>query len=378
MADKIGVMADTKIKGHRDLVEDVIKAGLCIYCGACANSCPYLIACNGSIVVLDNCDRAEGQCYQFCPRTFTDTDALAQKIFDQPFDNAEFGFADELLLARSTDRQRQHKCQDGGVVTTLLSVGLEAGIIDAALAARMSGDKVPYGFVARTKDQLLECSGNSYEPCPTLQTLNQLPDDSKEKLGIVSLPCHSEALAKMKTYSTRNRVSIENVKLVIGLFCGWTLAEGFHQFMEDQCDLAHVVKFDIPHHPGHTFDAFYKDGSKKEIELDYIRNYINPACSYCWDMTAEFADVSVGSGRAQYRGWNTLIVRTEPGAELVALAKEKGLLESQPLPEENVANLKRASLNKKKNAVRELRAKYNGGLGYLGLSEAMVKELTSD
>ena len=103
MADKIGVMADTKIKGHRDLVEDVIKAGLCIYCGACANGCPYLIASHGRIVVLDNCDRTEGQCYQFCPRTSTDMDALARKIFGQPFGTAEFGFANELLLARSTD-----------------------------------------------------------------------------------------------------------------------------------------------------------------------------------------------------------------------------------------------------------------------------------
>ena len=224
----------------------------------------------------------------------------------------------------------------------------------------------------------MECSGTSYEPCPTLQTLNQLPDDSNENLGIVSLPCHAEAIAKMKTYSTRNRVSIENVKLVIGLFCGWTLAEGFHRFMQQGFDLSNVVKFDIPHHPGHTFDAFYEDGGKKEIELENIRNFINPACAFCWDMTAEFADVSVGSGRAKYRGWNTLIVRTEAGAEIVALAKEKGLLETQPLPEENVVNLKRASLNKKKRAVRELRVKYDGQLGYLGLSQAIAQDLSSD
>jgi len=378
MVDKIEVIPDTEIKGHRELVEEVIGAGLCIYCGACADACPYLIASRGRIVILDNCDRTEGQCYQFCPRTFTDMDALAQKIFGQPFGTSEFGFASELLLARSTDKQIRERGQDGGVVTALLCLGLEAGIIDAALAARMNEDKTPHGFVARTKEQLLECSGTSYEPCPTLQTLNQLPDDSNENIGIVSLPCHAEAIAKMKTYSTRNRVSIENVKLVIGLFCGWTLTEGFHRFMEAQFDLAAVIKFDIPHHPGHTFDAFYEDGAKKEIELEDVRDFINPACAFCWDMTAEFADISIGSGRVKYRGWNTLIVRTEAGAEIVALAKEKGLLETQPLPEENVANLKRASLNKKKRAVRELRAKYDGQLGYLGLSKAIVQELSSD
>jgi coenzyme F420 hydrogenase subunit beta len=305
-------------------------------------------------------------------------DALAWKIFSHPFGKSEFGFAKELFLARSTDNQIQERCQDGGVVTTLLCLGLEAGIINAALAARMDEDKTPHAFVARTKEQLLECSGTSYEPCPILQAFNQLPDDSNENLGIVGLPCHCEAIAKMKSYSTRNRVSIENVKLVIGLFCGWTLAKGFHQFMQEQFDLGRVVKFDIPHHPGHTFDAFYEDGSKQEIELVDIRHFINPACAFCWDMTAEFADISVGSGRAKHRGWNTLIVRTAAGAELVALAREKGLLDTQPLPEENVVNLKRAALNKKKNAIRELRAKYDGGLGYLGLPDAIAKELTSD
>jgi coenzyme F420 hydrogenase subunit beta len=378
MMDKIEVTRNPEIKGHRDLVEEVIKAGLCVYCGACAGACPYLIATRDRIVVLDNCDRTEGQCYQFCPRTLTDMDALARKIFGQPFGITEFGIARELLLARSTDKQIRQRGQDGGVVTTLLSLGLEVGIIDAALAARMNEDKTPHGFVARTKEQLLECSGTSYEPCPTLQTLNQMPDNSSENLGIVSLPCHAEAIAKMKTYSTRNRVSIENVKLIIGLFCGWTLAEGFHGFMQERFDLPNVVKFDIPHHPGHTFDAFYGNGGKKEIELEDIRNFINPACSYCSDMTAEFADVSVGSGRAKYRGWNTLIVRTEAGAEIVALAREKGLLETQPLPEENVANLKRASLNKKRRAVRELRVKYDGRLGYLGLSQAIAQDLLSD
>jgi coenzyme F420 hydrogenase subunit beta len=378
MVDEIGVTPNPEIKGHRDLVEEVIKAGLCIYCGACANACPYLIATRGRIVVLDNCDRTEGQCYQFCPRTFTDLDVLARKILGQPFGTTEFGFARELLLARSTDKQIRKRSQDGGVVTTLLLLGLEAGIIDAALAARMNEDKTPHGFVARTKEQLLQCSGTSYEPCPTLQTLNQLPEDSNENLGIVGLPCHSEAIAKMKAYSTRNRLSIENVKLVVGLFCGWTLAQGFHQFLREQFDLSSVVKFDIPHHPGHTFDTYCEDGSKREIELEDIRDFINPACSFCWDMTAEFADISVGSGRAKYRGWNTLIVRTEAGAEIVALAKERGMLDTKPLPEENVANLKRAALNKKKNAVRKLWVKYNGHLGYLGLSKAIAQELSSD
>ena len=365
-------------KGHTDLINEVVEGGLCVYCGACAGGCPYLTAYKGRIVVMDNCDREDGQCYQFCPRTFTDMDFLSNKFFGEPFGANEIGFSRNLLLAKAADARIHEGGQDGGVVTALLTVAIEEGLIDAAIVAKMDEEKRPNGFVARTGEQLLECARNSYEPCPTLQELNGLPYDSTEKLGIVSLPCHSAALSKMKAYKTRNRVNIENVNLIIGLFCGWTLAEGFHGYLQDYFDLKNIVKFDIPHSPGHTYDAYYKDGTKKEVELEDIRKYINPACDYCWDMTAEFSDVSVGSGRSKYKGWNTLIPRTGTGEKLVELAMEKGVLETKPLPEENIMNLKKACLNKKKSAVRKLSEKYSGNLGYLGISHTLKEKLLSD
>ena len=93
-------------------------------------------------------------------------------------------------------------------------------------------------------------------------------------------------------------------------------------------------------------------------------------------MTAEFSDVSVGSGRSRYKGWNTLIPRTGTGEKLIELAMEKGLLETKPLPEENIMNLKMACLNKKKNAVRKLGEKYGGDLGYLGISHTLKEKLS--
>lgn len=363
-----------EVKGHKDLVKEVIEAGLCVYCGACSGSCPYLLAYKGKIVVINDCNRAEGQCYQFCPRTPTDMDAINQAILGEPFRWSDFGTAKEMFLAKSSDDQILQRAQDGGTVTTLLSVALESGLIEAALTAKMDSEKTPNGYIARTREELLRCAGTSYEACPTLQALNQLSPDSRERLGIVSLPCHSEAIAKMKTYSSKYRANIDNVRIVIGLFCGWSLGHNFHTFLRQHFDLARVAKFDIPHHPGHTFDVYYQDGSKKEVELTEVKKYTSPACKYCWNMTAEFADVSVGSGRAKYRGWNTLIVRTDLGNQLVTLAREKGLLKTQPLPEENFINLRKASRRKKEKALYELRVKYDGKLGYLGLSESLLRK----
>jgi coenzyme F420 hydrogenase subunit beta len=335
-----------ELKGVKELFKEVIDTELCSLCGACTGSCPYLIWYKGRVVLMDNCTLSEGQCYRYCPRTHTDFDAVSDRTFGAPFKKDDLGMVREVFLARSKDAEIRDKGQDGGVVTTLLSVALGEGIIDAAVETKISGDKVPTGFIARSREELLQCAGNSYEVSPVLEALNSIPSDSNEKLGVVGLPCHVEALAKMKTYPPQNRVNINNVKLVVGLFCGWVLADGFHQFLEDNFDLKRVGKFDIPHHPDHTFDLYTESG-KKSVELDDIRKFINPGCMYCWDMTSEFADISVGSGRAMFKGWNTVIVRTETGSELMNIAKEHAL-EIQPIPDESLTHLKKAALNKKR------------------------------
>lgn len=365
-----------EIKGSKELFEEVVNAGLCTFCGGCTGACPYLLSYRGRTVLLDNCTRSEGQCYQYCPRTYTDMDAVSQKVFGVPFSTDETGIVREVFLARSTDAEIHEKGQDGGTVTTLLSVALAEGIIDGAVETKMSEDKIPSGFIARNREELLQCAGNSYEPSPVLEALNCIPKESTEKLAVVGLGCHVAAVSKMKTYPSENRVNIDNVKLLVGLFCGWELADGFHQFLQENFDLSQVVKFDIPHHPAHTFDVYTKAG-KKSVEIEDIRKFISPACSYCWDMTAEFADISVGSGRAKFKGWNTVIVRTKIGAELMDIAKAKRALETQPIPIESLTNLKKVALKKKKGALSNIIAKTGDkkNLLYLGLSESMVNKL---
>ena len=363
-------------KASKELIKEVKDGGLCITCGGCAGGCPYWVAYKGRIVQMDNCLLSDGQCYQYCPRTFTDLEAISQKVFGEPFSEAEFGRVREIFLARSTDPDIRKKGQDGGCVTTLLSLALAEGIIDAALETRMNADRVPYGFLARTKQDLLECAGVSYEPSPILATLNSVPQESGEKLAVVGLPCHVASVGKMKTLPPKHRMNIDNVKLVIGLFCGWELSNDFHKFLKERFDLSKVTKFDIPHHPAHSFDV-YMDSQKISIDLDEIGQYINEACSYCWDMTSEFADISVGSGRAKFRGWNTVVIRSKAGAELMEIARKKGALETQPIPQESVDNLKRASLNKKRRAVSNLIAKSGdkNNLLYLGLPERLAEKL---
>jgi coenzyme F420 hydrogenase subunit beta len=362
----------------KKLYDEVIDKGLCTLCGGCTGFCPYLVLHDGRIVRAHQCDLDEGQCYHYCPRTHTDMDAISQAIFGAPYGEDEIGIAREVFLARSTDQEIRQKAQDGGIVTTLLSVGLAEGMIDGAVETRLDGEKIPYSVIARNRKELLECAGVSYEPSPVLEAFNRLPRQSTEKLGIVGLPCHVACLSKMRLLPPINRAPIEHIKLVIGLFCGWTLSHGFHRFLEERFDLKRTIKFDIPHHPAHSFDLSTESGTQS-VDLDELRPFINTACRYCIDMTAEFADLSVGSGRSMYKGWNTVIVRTETGAEIVEMAKKGRTMEIQAIPDESLTNLKRASLNKKRNALRRIidRTGTREDLGYLGISGSLAGRLLS-
>ena len=97
-------------------------------------------------------------------------------------------------------------------------------------------------------------------------------------------------------------------------------------------------------------------------------------------VTAQFADISVGSGRAMFKGWNTVIVRTGAGADLIEVAKKNGMLEIQPLPEENLTHLKKAALIKLKKAIKKIteRTGSEQDFGYLKVraevAEALLEE----
>lgn len=363
-------------KGCKEIITDVIDAGLCALCGACTGNCPYLVYYKGRIALLDNCTLSDGQCYKYCPRTYVDMDAISQQVFGVPYSEEEIGIAREVLMARTTDTRIREEAQYGGVVTTLLSLALAEGLIDKVILTKTSDDKTASPVLAQSEKEVLQCAGSNYMACPVLSAYNQIPKNDVSKLGIVGVPCQVLAVTKMKKDPPINRATISNVKLVIGLFCTWALSpDKFHRFLREKLDLSKVKKFDIPPPPANRFDVYTTSG-EISLPLDEIRKFTMPTCAYCLDMTSEFADISVGSVEG-IEGWNTVIIRTTVGAELMKAAKAKKKLETDKLPSGNLTHLKEAALLKKKRALKEIiqRSGDENNLIYVGLSPEFVKKL---
>ncbi len=94
------------------------------------------------------------------------------------------------------------------------------------------------------------------------------------------------------------------------------------------------------------------------------------------DMTSELSDLSVGTVEG-VDGWNTIVVRTDRGEDLLHRALDAGVLESKPLPDENTQHLKTASVLKKQRALKALKERGEMEDGYIVLSSEIIQRILS-
>lgn len=344
-------------KGVRQLFEEVINRGLCTGCGACITGCPYIVAHGGRIVVLDKCTGEDGDCYKHCPRTSFDLDGVSRAVFGTSYGEGEIGRVLDVFMARTKDPEIKKRGQDGGTVTSLLALGLQEGLLDVVACTRMDEDRAPHGYLARSRAELLRCAGSSYEAGFGLEAYRSLPRESTERVAIVGTGCQIEAVGKMKQYTPKNSADPKNIEFTLGLFCGWALSpRTFHPYLKTICELSRVCKFEIPHTPHYSFDFHFENQDIRSVSLDEIKPYINPGCNSCWDLTAEFSDISIGSAGSAFPGWNTVLVRSPKGAGIIALARGKGIIETQALPEKRLEHLKSVAVKRKRDAGNKITA----------------------
>lgn len=337
-----------------ELYQRVIAQGLCAACGACMGQCPYLVKFKGKTVKLDSCARSEGRCYAYCPAASFDQELVARKVFAAPYDGNGLGNLIEVSATRATSDETASIAQGGGTVTSLMTMALEKGLIDAAVLTGAGGpDGFARGVVATTSEEVKACAGSKFIGAHSLEALRQALDRGFERIGLVGLPCQIRSVRKMQIYDIKSEGLRERVRYMVGLFCNWSFsAREFTSLLSRRNGKGEVKKYDIPPPPANVLTIETASGIES-ISLDELRPLIQGACQKCPDMTSEFADVSVGmfEGRP---GWNTLLIRTKVGLELARLAQENGILRAEPYPEDNLAHLRRACLNKKERASAQL------------------------
>ncbi|MEW6530456.1 MAG: Coenzyme F420 hydrogenase/dehydrogenase, beta subunit C-terminal domain [Thermodesulfobacteriota bacterium] len=343
----------TTVLGLSELASRVLDKGLCAACGACVGKCPYLVKFHGRTVKLDSCKVEQGRCHAYCPMTFFDEEAVSRQIFGLPHDRNGLGSFIEVKASRSSLPEVLSRGQGGGTVTTLLLAALRQGLIDSAVLTAAAGDDgFPYGVVAVNEEQIQQCSGSKFVGAHSLEGLRLAIDQGFKKIGIVGLPCQVRSARKMAMYDLKQEGLRERITLVVGLFCNWAFdPREFASVLRNRTNGRTIRKLDIPPPPANILEI-ETDQGVETISLDELRPIIQRSCGSCSDMVSEFADVSLGMFEGRPK-WNTLIVRTPMGRDLVAIAEKAGMIETEPFPAQNLEHLRSACV-KKKNRVIEV------------------------
>jgi coenzyme F420 hydrogenase subunit beta len=364
-------MQELMNKGPDELQAEVQQADLCTGCGMCVGLCPYIKEMEEKVAVIERCGRSDGRCYKFCPRTPTDLAALDEFVFGARRADPVLGSYRSLVMARAAQTTVQSKGQYGGAVSALLIHALKKKVIGAALLTKYSERKhvLPQPTVARTRKEVLACTGSKYTASPTLSLLKELIEKG-ERVAVVGRPCQVTAIRKMQRYD--DRPDAKNIELVIGLFCLWALDyRKYSAYLGEQVELKAIKKIDIPKN-----DDFivYTNGGTARVPIDKIKSFIRPTCQVCFDVTAELADISIGSTEWM-DDWNTMLVRSEAGAKLVEGALKAKAIETKKFPAERESVLREAVGNKKRRVLKELsqRGNENAPLLYLKLDEEQRK-----
>lgn len=343
------------VLGPTELTTYVQKGGLCIGCGACVGLCPYFLNYRGRTVQVFPCSLPQGRCFAACPKAEVDLDEISRRLLQKDYEASPMGNFLEVLAARGGPAMPRASFQGGGTVSALIVQALEEGLIQAAVLTGRDA-KGPLPFIARTPEEVLDCAGSKFAAAPTLEALNRAVSEKMRPLGVVGTPCQMTSVAKWRTHPLGRDDVKDPIALTVGLFCNWGLDQRqLDSFLSGRMDLSQIRGMDIPPPPANVLIVDLEDG-RVEIPLDEVRPLIPETCGFCPDMTSEWADLSVGmfEGRP---GWNTLLVRSQIGMDLVQGAVAADRLETEPMPESNLRHLQTAAENKRRRALSNLQEK---------------------
>ena len=341
-----------QIFGSRELLEDVHQRELCIGCGACVDLCPYFKNYKGKTSQLFPCNLEQGRCYAYCPKAEVDLNQLNREIWHVDYDGSPLGPYRKVLAARAGVQMETGTFQAGGTVSALMTFALKHRLIEAAALTDREG-LIPVPRLVTDWKKVAGCASSKFMASPTLSALNRGVTEGFNRLGVVGTPCQMTAAAQMRTTPLEKEAHRVPLSLCVGLFCNWAIdARQLLELLSRQLNISDVRGMDIPPPPAGIMVLETGNGSV-EVSLSDIKPLIPHTCFVCLDMTSEFADLSVGmyEGRT---GWNTLLIRSERGAEIVDQARREKFIETETFPAENLNHLSKAAAQKKERSLRTL------------------------
>ncbi|MHA1473199.1 MAG: Coenzyme F420 hydrogenase/dehydrogenase, beta subunit C-terminal domain, partial [Promethearchaeota archaeon] len=279
-------------KGWKELSEEIIQTGKCVYCGACGAFCTNIQFDtdkeipieDGSCKDMTTCKDGYGLCYNLCPKTETKTIPLSlldKWVFGKKHDNI-LGHYLDIVSIKLTDKARKSIPAKAGPLSGLLWLAMENNLIDSSIITDKDNNFRPLPMIARNSPDIFKGAGYKPSQGPILSLLGNAINKESADIAVVGAPCQIQALRKLQNHPAFDYEAYDLVSLSIGTFCFGTY---YHQLLKIVLEEVGVKSSEIEKITTDK-DNFqmkiWSDSTVKEIPLNYLyEKAIRKACFSC-------------------------------------------------------------------------------------------------
>jgi coenzyme F420 hydrogenase subunit beta len=346
---------------------EVAQWRLCLGCGVCFSVCPehkiQLVDVEDEgirpIVQSGTCGGCT-TCLTACPGITMSLPPERKTASAAPERSSQkWGTVIEVWEGYASDPQIRFRGSSGGLCTALsifcLERGLAGGVLHIGSEPNRPWMNCTYHSVNR--EELITRTGSRYAPASPANGLQHI-ENSADRSVFIGKPCDVAGLKMAQAFRPE---LAHKTALSIGFFCAGTPStRGTLDFLEQYRvkpeDIAEL-RYRGMGWPGAARISF-KDIRRQPIEVPYsqswgfIQKYRPFRCYLCPDLTAEFADISVGD--PWYReagedepGRSLILIRTERGREIFRQAIQEGYISADPSNEDVILRSQKNLLGKR-------------------------------
>ena len=324
-----------------------VPTGTCTGCGLCAAVCPQL---------PNNGDTAG----KLPENSLTSASLLG--------DGTEI----KTWAGYASNLQQRLRSASGGLLSLVLEHLIDTGAIDAAVVVGRSRSQRPLfeATLARTVDDVQRCASSKYYPVELSRILAELRI-SKERVAVVGLPCHVNAVRRLMDRSAGMR---DLIIWLFGLVCGRGASTHFTEMLlsatgvsEERAEtLSYRDKAGSRTARDFAFRAFGKNGpiGRRVAAGRFVymgawtrRIFVPRGCDFCTDCFAERADASfMDAWLPEYapdtRGTSLVITRNSRAAGLLLDLAAKRVAVVGEISEEKVVQSQASVVRYKRQLIR--------------------------
>ncbi len=325
----------------------VIDNDLCIACGACVLADPTIeLRLDPRKQIFEPSHPGNEAAAAVCPAIKVDFDDLHERIFPgAPV--SEYGVVHSVMLAQSTDLDRNLKASSGGMIKEVLAHLLAQDDVDGAIVLQhVDGLDFRPGLITEV-EQVDALPGSIYHNLPKERVL-QLLRENEGRYVLVSIPCELEGIYNY--VFTHEPALRERIHTTVGVLCGWQY--NWHS-IRAICQYKGVD-------PDRIVDVSYRgdgpigklrittdDGAQMETsrrldfgyQVAFDRTFNTPRCHLCINHANFLADIVVGDA------WLASTLSTKTGISLVINRREESDALVRTLAEQGRVVLSDVSVN---------------------------------